>query len=452
MNAVLAWLSILIMQLAAPASAPATLPQADRPGVYLITMGPGDAPWEKFGHVMLRIYEPAKKIDVSFNWGMFDFEQKNFIWNFIQGRLWYWMDYIETDRILDFYLKLDRTIWVQELNLSDQQRQNLLELCALNSKEDQKFYKYDYYLDNCSTRVRDKLDEIGVLNGQIRRSAATMPSGVTFRSETSRLMSGDPIIYTALYFILGQPIDRKLSAWDEMFIPMRMRERFNQMTIVDASGHQMPLVLGETILHISKRPPLPAAPPNWLGWYLFAGIALGGAMAWFARKLSPSPGTPGEGRGEGSAVANRKSQIANPKNPHPNPLPEYRARGLSKWSFIGFSLFWSFLAGFGGWFLLYGWFLTDHTAVRPNENILQLSPLLFPLIVLIPKALRGRERAAKIARWLSGLALALSIIGLICKVLPMMDQVNFNMIALAVPSNAGLFWGVWRISAANKGV
>ena len=48
-----------------------------------------------------------------------------------------------------------------------------------------------------------------------------------------------------------------------------------------------------------------------------------------AQDFPPSPGTPGEGRGGGSPIGNRQSAIGNQTNPHPNPPPEHRDRGLN---------------------------------------------------------------------------------------------------------------------------
>ena len=397
---------------------PSTLPQANSPGVFLITVGPGDEAWEKFGHVMLEIRDPALSThDVAFNWGIFDFGdgisgQIHFFGNFIQGRLLYSMDGWDTAPQLDLYQRLDRDICIQELNLSANQRKELWDLCVLNTEPANRFYRYDYYVDNCSTRVRDKIDQ--VLGGQINRIATAMPSNLTYRSESSRLMADNPLLATAVYYILGHPIDQKLTAWDEMYIPMRMRDHFNQMKIVDETGHEVPLVKSQTFLHAQHRDPELDAPPNWLIWFLFLGVAIGGAEAGFAH------------------LARRDSRSG-------------------VWPFAISSVFWTLLAGFFGWFLLYGWTLTDHWAVRYNENILQFSPLLLPLVVLIPKTLRGNKRAAKVARWLALSAAGLSILGLILKVLPMMYQVNWNIIALSLPANVGLAWSLWRWNVQKQG-
>lgn len=402
---VLIFLGLLTMQLSAT-----TAPMVFKPGAYIITMGPGDAVWEKFGHNMLWIHDPDRGMDAAFNWGLFDFEQKNFIFNFLQGRLWYWMDGFDAWESLRGYLEDDRTIWIQELNLSQTQRQALWNLCVWNAQEQNKRYLYDYYRDNCSTRLRDAVDQ--VLGGQIRKQTGDMPSELTYRLETCRLMAGNPLLYTALYFILGQPVDRSLTVWDEMFIPMRMRQRLNQLTISNEAGQQIPLVRNEVLLHVSRRAPVRENPPNWTVWFMLAGVLIGGGQALLGDRAC---------------------------NSHP-----------ARWGFAAIAMPWSFVAGFAGWFLVYGWWFTDHVAVRGNENILQLSPLMFPLVVLLPLTLAGQIKAGRIALILAAMSFAASGLGLILKLLPAMNQTNTNMIALALPANAGLAWGLWRLITKRK--
>jgi hypothetical protein len=401
-----------------PATAPVGAGQ--HPAAYLITMGPGDEPWEKFGHNMLWIHDPQRDADKAFNWGVFDFGEGfggrvEYIYNFIQGRLWYWMVGFDIDPAIDSYLQDDRTVWVQELNLSPGQIKALLDYCQWFGQPKNREYRYDYFVDNCSTRVRDALDS-AALAGRIRRRATTMPSQLTYRSETNRLMAGDLVLYTSIYFILGQPIDRKLSAWDEMYIPMRMRDRFNEMTITDELGSEVKLVKNEIILNTSKRPALRTASPNWVGWFLAVGVLIGTGLA---------------------ACAFSMAQAAGWRHP-------------ARWGFLLLGICWSFLAGFAGWFLIYGWTLTDHIWVRRNENILQLSPLLFPLVVLVPLVLRRRKQALQIALALAVAALGASVLGLLLKVLPLMYQDNWNMIALALPANAGLAWALWKLNETVK--
>ncbi|HVT89601.1 MAG TPA: DUF4105 domain-containing protein [Tepidisphaeraceae bacterium] len=406
---------LLAMQIAAPASGPGAPPTA-----YIITIGPGDQSWEKFGHNMLEIRHASDKYDdVAFNWGIFDFEAPNFYLNFLRGRLWYSMGgTTEAQKVIDGYRDADRTIWEQELNLSPAQVQALMDYCIWNSQKENREYRYDYFRDNCSTRVRDAVDK--ALGGQIEKRAATQPSNLTFRSETNRLMADDPFLYIALNYVLGHPTDRKLSAWDEMFIPMRFREQINEISITDESGREVPLVRNEIVLNASKHVFVREEPPNWVGWFTLAGTMLGGAIAACGLALS-------RWRSKGLNRSIMKNR-------------------LIRWGFIGLATAWSFLAGFAGWFVIYAWTCTDHAATHPNENVLQFSPLAMPLIVLWPFVLRGWSKPAKAAWVLTALMLGCSILGLFLKLLPMMNQINGNMIALALPANAGLAWAAWALN------
>jgi hypothetical protein len=390
-----------------PATTTAPVATGSELSAYIVTIGPGDASWEKFGHNMIWISDHATGSNYAYNWGVFEFDRM-FIPNFIRGRLWYKAVREENALdVIDWYISAqDRSVWVQELNLSPAQKLKLRDFCEWHVKPENSYYKYDYFIDNCSTRVRDAIDR--ALDGQLERAAATMPSELTYRSETRRLTAADPILYPALHFVLGRPIDGKLNGWSEMYIPMRMRDRLREVTIERESGRRVPLVGREQPVHQTSRPPLPTKPPDYIAAFLVAGILIGGAQAWSAY------------------LARHESRAA-------------------RWAFLTVTIPWAFLAGFAGCFLIYGWTLTDHSWVRNNENLLQLTPVCFPLIVLVPMALGRRRRAASIAMVLAGVALASSLVGLILKVLPWFDQINAEIIALALPANAGLAWAMWTL-------
>src|SRR5690606_27748305 len=252
----------------------------------------------------------------------------------------------------DFYRAENRSIWLQELNLTPAQRLELQRFLQWNELPQNRDYRYDYYRDNCSTRVRDAIDR--VVGGRIRAQTAEVLTDATYRSHTRRLTTEDPALYTGLLVGLGEPVDRRITAWEEMFLPLSMREHLRSITVLDAEGREVPLVRSETTLHEAVRPPLPAAPPNWIPGYLAVGVLLGGALALLG-SLAPRAGA---------------------------------ARA-------GFALLgglWSLLAGVGGVVLAGLWALTDHEAAYRNENLFQLNPLSLALVVLVPAAAYG-------ARW-----------------------------------------------------
>src|SRR4051794_11899324 len=263
---------------AAPSQADTTL------RIYLLTMGPGDEVWEKFGHNAIWVHDPARGTDPAYNYGMFDFRQKNFILNFARGRMLYWMEGFDAFVTLDHYRMLNRSVWAQELNLTPEQARRVRDLMEWNEQPENRFYRYDYYRDNCSTRVRDVLDR--VLGGQLRAATASVPSGVTYRWHTRRLVAEGAAsvpMYTVLEGGLGPAADRPISKWDEMFLPMRLRDEVRALRIRDAGGNLVPLVSREQTVFTANRPPERSGPPRWLLCYLLAGLAVGGAVVLLAR-------------------------------------------------------------------------------------------------------------------------------------------------------------------------
>lgn len=391
------------------ATAPAAAAPAE-PGseltVYLLTMGPGDLVYERFGHNALWIRDEARGTDLAYNYGLFDFQQENFILRFIQGRMLYWMDGYDAERTIAPYTWADRAVWAQELNLSPRQRAELRDFLEWNAREENRFYRYDYYRDNCSTRVRDALDR--VLGGQLRAQTENTPSRTTYRSHTRRLTTNDVPIYTALNIALGRPTDREISAWEEMFIPMKLQEHARTLTIRDASGREVPLVRAEQTLYQSSRGPIREAPPSWLGGYLLVGVSFGGLLALLAYGA-----------------------------------PRSRAARLA---FSATAALWALLAGTAGVVMAGLWLLTDHTAAYANENLLQMSPLALPLVLLVPALAYGARWAARAALWLAVAGAALTALGLLLQLVPGFGQVNGEVIALALPVQLGLAWAVYHLS------
>lgn len=377
--------------------------------IVLLTMGPGDEVWEKFGHNAIWVHDPAGGTEKAYNYGMFDFRQENFILNFARGRMNYWMEGFDAYLTLDHYRQLNRSVWAQELNLTPAQAQQVKRLLEWNERPENRFYRYDYYRDNCSTRVRDILDL--VLHGALKRATATRPSGTTYRWHTRRLVGQGAAtvpIFTAIDFGLGPAADRPISRWDEMFLPMKLRDEVAALKVTDASGRAVPLVSRQQTIFSATRPPEPTAPPHWMLGYLLAGVLTAAAIG-------------------GLTLAARKS-------------------AAGRFGLALVTSLWLLFAGTGGLILLGLWTVTDHAIAYRNENLLQLSPLALPLVLLVPALAYGARWAR---RWASRLAItvaALSLLGFLLQALPWFSQGNGYAIALALPINLAIAWAAWYLA------
>jgi len=377
--------------------------------VRLLTMGPGAAVWEVWGHNALWITDPTTGLDVAYNWGMFDFADVDFIPRLARGTMRYWMAGFPGDALVYAYARDNRDVWAQELNLTPQQRLALVDLLRETDTDENRFYDYDYYRDNCSTRVRDALD--AVLGGRIAAALADRPTGTTWRWHAQRILREMPSAYVGMHFALGNPADEPITAWDESFLPTRFMEHLRGVTVPDGVGGEAPLVESEVQLFQAVRPPPPQEPANTLPWFLGAGVLLGAALV-------------GLGRWEARV-----------------------GRAMS-WA-VAFG--WSVAVGTAGLLLLAAWLFTDHTFWYRNENLLQASPLSLGLaLLLLASAVQGRFAL----RWLGPAALAvfgLSLLGLLVQPLPGFDQANAEIIAFALPVHAAVAWVAVQLGRGRRG-
>lgn len=406
MKGLLLLLSLLPSTLAGQDSA---LPGNPEPGseltVYIMTMGPGEQIWERFGHIGIGIRDAGTGTDSVYDYGRFSFSQPGFLRHFLQGRMMYWMGGDPASRYVQFYSQAQRSIWEQELNLTPSQRVALREFLRWNERPENIYYRYDYYRDNCSTRVRDAIDS--VLGGAIRRQTDTMATGTTFRSHTQRLAAPDPPMYTGLLAAMGHPIDAPISAWEEMFLPLAVRDHLRSVSVPGPGGTPVPLVKAERTLYESQVFTNRVTPPSWVLRFLLAGFAvglIGLLLAW---------------------------------------------TGISRrWARTGFAMLatlWYLVLGVGGIILLGLWGFTDHWVTYRNENVLQFNLLALPLVVLVPMALRGGEKSGPAALRVVSLVAGLSLAGLLLKLVPTFYQVNLEIIALVLPINLALAAGMFLV-------
>ena len=377
--------------------------------ISLITIGPGRQVWERFGHNAIRVRDTVRGIDRAYNYGMFSFDDPGFLARFVRGEMDYWMQGFDTERMVRAYMAADRSIWVQELDLTAEQREELYRFLLWNELPDNRVYRYDYYRDNCSTRVRDALDR--ALGGQLREASERIETESSYRSHFRRLMAPDPLIYVGGSFAIGPATDRPITVWDEMFLPVRMMDFVRELTVDDGEGGRRPLVKGEFTVYESTLGPEPAAPPDWRLPLLGIGLAAAGLMLLLGRLARTSRA----------------------------------ARTMA----VLTSAAWALLSGIGGVFMLAIWFLTAHWAGYRNENLFFLNPVALALAPLIPVAVLGRrEWAARWARRLSALIAVVATVGLVVQPLPAFTQKNAEIIAAVLPPTLAMIWVVLRLTSA----
>lgn len=297
--------------------------------VWLVTYGPGEIYWQRFGHNAIWIRDPGLGLDHVFNFGFFDFEQDHFFLRFVQGRLSYFSAAQSAEREFANYVDENRSIRAQRLKLSPEQSLRLVKYLVDEVQPENRDYLYDYYINNCSTRVRDALDL--ALGGALASSFRPVTGEQSWRDHTRRLTAGDFWLYLGLELVLGAKIDQPVSLWDEFFIPSELAASLAAMEYPGVDGLQS-LVVEDVMLYQSSFQPPPLVPGNWWNRYLLMGMGLL-AIAWLACRVL---------------------RVLNPM---------LLVQG------------WLLLSGLIGVILVFLWLFTDHAAAGQNLNLLVFNPL-----------------------------------------------------------------------------
>jgi Domain of unknown function (DUF4105) len=382
----------------------------DRYTISLITMSPGDPIFFRFGHNAILVNDARRKTHRVYNWGTFSFNEPGLVEKFLQGRLSYWLSVQPLGPTLAHYDSEHRWLVEQELNLTGEQKLELVRKIEKNARPENRKYRYDYYRDNCSTRVRDAIDS--VLDGRLK-AISQGPATYTYRGQTSRLVADVWWGHVFLNLAMGSFIDQPVTEWDEMFVPGKVRQMVRKVENVDESGNKVPLIKAEReLVKAPDRKPPPDAPPSRTLPLLLIGLLMGTLFGWTGFRLLTHP-----------RANNAKA-----------PLGRRLALGLPLGA-------WTTLTGFLGFLFLFFWTMTDHQVAYHNENLLQTSPLTAAFPVLAIGLMLDRRWARNAFKWLAYVVAAMSVLGLVLKVLPWFNQVNGMIIAFLSPMWIGLAAG-----------
>lgn len=222
--ALLLWLAPASARALDPAPAQGAPAGEPAPVVELITMGPGELIWEKWGHSALCVRYPDPRRDRCYNYGTTNFEAPvQLVWDFLRNKSLFWVSETTPQRMQRFYRDvLDRSLWVQRLPLTPEQAREAAALLERAVAGEDKYYRYHHYDDNCTTRLRDIIDR--VTGGALRRATEGKPFPYTLREVTRRGMSEYPELVLLSDFPLGRRADRYPDMWEAMHLPEVLRD------------------------------------------------------------------------------------------------------------------------------------------------------------------------------------------------------------------------------------
>ena len=327
--------------------------------ISILTIGPGTELYDKFGHSAFRIKDSLSGVDVVFNYGVYDFDTPNFYTKFAQGKLLYQLGVSYYQPFFENYVAQNRWVKEQVLNLTQKEEQAVSDFLWKNALPENKNYKYDFFYDNCATKIRDVL--ILVLGDKLEYHEEHITTHYTFRELIQKNLDANTWGSLGIDVALGAVIDRQAKPFEYQFLPEYVFKGAAHATVVH-NGKAEPLVKRTRTLF--ENQPVPNS-----GNFFSSPLFVLGLVALLIILVT---------------------------------LRDFTRRTRSR--FLDGGIF--FFTGLIGIFLALLWFATDHTATANNYNMLWA----FPISVLLVVAISRRKIGSIIRRYALLLVLLLALL------------------------------------------
>lgn len=219
--------------------------------ISIITVGPGANLVDSFGHSAIRVKDEERGVDIAYNYGTYDFSAPNFYGNFAKGKLLYILGRNRFDNFLAYYQSQNRTVKEQQLNLTAQETQTYFNYLENNARPENRGYLYDFFYDNCATKLRDVSQVVleGKINFDYNFAAQKEKS---LRDLIHEYSYTQPWGTFGIDLALGSVIDRKAKPEEYVFLPDYIFESFNRATI-DSEQVSRELIKNTNILFEAKE-------------------------------------------------------------------------------------------------------------------------------------------------------------------------------------------------------
>ncbi|MEO6730659.1 MAG: DUF4105 domain-containing protein [Ferruginibacter sp.] len=292
--------------------------------IALLTCTPGEELYSTFGHTAFRVTDSSSVTDYVYNYGTFNFEDPGFYTKFVRGKLLYYLS-VEDFREFKYAYQADnRGITEQVLNMDAVEKIAMMRALHQNTKDQNKYYQYDFFFDNCTTRPRDIIVKFKKDHPVFK---AVMPAGTTFRQAIHQYLDNNKKHWSKLGIdlLLGAPTDAVMTTTQSQFLPD------NLMKSLDSSNHNHQLVLSTTNLYpvaVQKDDGFTATPMIVFSFLLIAIV-----------------------------------------------LVSFLSSRWAKTFLQGFDGIFFFVTGAVGILLIFMWIGTDHSMTKNNYNLLWAWPI-----------------------------------------------------------------------------
>ncbi len=343
--------------------------------VSLLTCAPGDDIYTVYGHNAIRVRDPKLGLDKVYNYGTFDFDEPNFMLKFLRGKLRYQLASNSFRRFMAAYNRAERGITESRFSLDTIQRQYFYELLEDNLKPENRWYMYDFFYDNCATRIRDITEKVIGKNLHYPKKTEEL----TLRNMLDKYTYRSQWLTFGQSLIVGANADLKADLRQQMFIPDYLNTHLKNTTFKTVDDERPLIIQEKTLMHFDNNYSVTVITPVMiflliLVWELFLLL--------------------------------KKKQ--------------------GKWVRRYDKLIY-FILALASILILVMWFLTDHGATKNNWNALWINPLFIWLLFI--------SKSNKYFKYISNALIGFIIIALFYKFLPQDFYPGTSILIVAILLN-----------------
>lgn len=227
----------------------AQTPLSDKAEISVLTLGPWQGEvYTAFGHSAFRVFDPINGIDDAYNYGVFDYNRPNFYLNFARGHNIYKLGVADYKTFEYSYIYYNRFIHEQKLNLRPDQKQKLFDFLQWNALPENQEYLYDYFYDNCATKIPEVM--LQVFGDSVQFDGTYITTDYTIRELTDLYLEEQPWGDLGIDVGLGLPTDKKATPYEHMFLPDYVESGFAHATILHGNSRE-PLVKENHVIYES---------------------------------------------------------------------------------------------------------------------------------------------------------------------------------------------------------
>ncbi|KIC95460.1 DUF4105 domain-containing protein [Flavihumibacter solisilvae] len=231
--------------------------------ISILTCGVGDDLYAVFGHTAIRVTDSVNKKDVVYNFGTFDFESRNFVTEFLSGKLLYFLSLEDFNSFIATYQEENRDVIEQELMLTPEEEDVIVRKLELANTDRSRYYRYEFFKNNCTTKV---LDLIWDYLGSSGKQDSLSNELTTRKLLHAHLISNDrKWLDLGINLILGSEIDKPLSRRSSLFLPALLQSEL---------GKQSSVVKETVLFKRDAQSTFPLTPGSLFSGLLFVSLVL----------------------------------------------------------------------------------------------------------------------------------------------------------------------------------